>query len=70
MTSVSAPTQSLLEKLTNTVYLDYVLKFGGVVLLTLSLINGWSHLTLLEKVGFVTGPIAWYVGARFSKIYR
>jgi len=70
MTEVQAPTQSLFDKLTNVIYLDYVLKVLGVILLALSLINGWSHLTLLEKIGFVTGPVAWYVGARFGKIYR
>lgn len=67
-TATGAP--SFLDKLTNTIYLDYVLKFGGVVLLGLALFNGWHHLTLLEKFGFVSGPIAWYVGAHFSKIYR
>lgn len=61
---------SLLDRLTNTIYLDYVLKVGGIILLALALINGWHHLTLLEKVGFITGPIMWYVGAKFDKIYR
>ena len=68
--STVTPAPSLLDKLTNTIYLDYVLKVVGVILLALALFNGWSHITFLEKVGFITGPIAWFVGARFGKIYR
>jgi len=72
MTTMTSPTPSpsLLDKLTNGIYLDYVLKVGGIVILVLAIINGWGHLTLLEKVGFITGPIMWYVGAKFDKIYR
>lgn len=72
MATQSSPVvkQSLLEKLTCTVYLDYVLKVLGIVMLALALFRGWSHLPLLDKFLLISGPIAWYVGARFDKIYR
>ncbi len=59
-----------LERLTNTVYLDYVLKVFGIILFGLALMRGWHELGLVNKTLLVCGPIAWYVGARFTKIYR
>jgi hypothetical protein len=61
---------SFLETLINNTHLDYVLKFFGVVLFVIGFINGWHQLHLVAKILIVIGPIAWFVGARFSKIYR
>lgn len=61
---------SFLEKLTTTVYLDYMLKLLGIVLFGLALFRGWQELSLLNKTLLLCGPICWYVGARFNKVYR
>lgn len=68
-TTVS-PKQSFLEKLTQTVYLDYVLKLLGIVLFGLALFKGWHSMGIFTKFLLIGGPISWYVGARFDKIYR
>jgi len=62
--------QSLLEKLTQTVYLDRVLKILGVAGFVISYLNSWRSMHLGLKVGFVVSAAAWFVGARFTKIYR
>ena len=69
-TAPVAPKKSFLEKLEQTVYLSYVLKAVGVIMLALGLFQGWHQLHFLPKLLLVIGPIAWYVGARFDKIYR
>lgn len=71
-TSPNNPTvkMSLLDKLTNFVYLDYVLKIGGIILFALGMFKAWSTMGLLTKTLVITGPIAWYVGDKFNKIYR
>jgi hypothetical protein len=61
---------SFLETLSKTVYLDYVLKILGIVLFALALFRGWNELSFLNKGLLVCGPIAWFVGAHFSKVYR
>jgi hypothetical protein len=60
----------VLEKLTQTIYLDRVLKIVGVAGFILTYLNAWRSMHLGLKVGFVCSAAAWFVGARFSKIYR
>ena len=62
--------QSFLEKLTQTVYLDRVLKIIGVAGFVVTYLNAWRGLSFLTKVGFLLSVAVWFVGARFSKIYR
>ncbi len=62
--------QSLLEKLTQTVYLDRVLKIAGVAGFVITYLNAWRSMGLGLKAGFVCSAAAWFVGARFAKIYR
>ena len=69
MNTLSA-TPSLLEKLTQTVYLDRVLKILGVAGFTVTYLNAWRSMHLGLKIGFVCSAAAWFVGARFTKIYR
>jgi len=61
---------SLLEKRTQTVYLDRVLKILGVAGFLVTYLNAWRSMHLGLKVGFVVSAAAWFVGARFTKIYR
>ena len=63
-------TQSLLEKLTQTVYLDRVLKILGVAGFLITYLNAWRSMGLGLKLGFLCSGAAWFVGARFTKIYR
>lgn len=70
MATAVATQQSFLEKLTQTVYLDYVLKVLGIVMFALALFKGWHSMGIFTKFLLVSGPIAWYVGARFNKVYR
>ena len=60
----------VLEKLTQTIYLDRVLKIIGVAGFILTYLNAWRSMHLGLKVGFICSAAAWFVGARFSKIYR
>ena len=62
--------QSLLEKLTQTVYLDRVLKILGVAGFVVTYLNAWRSMHQGLKVGFVVSAAAWFVGARFTRIYR
>jgi hypothetical protein len=62
--------QSLLEKLTQAVYLDRVLKVIGVAGFVVTYLNAWRTMDLGLKAGFVCSAAAWFVGARFTKIYR
>jgi hypothetical protein len=68
--SVVVVKQSILEKLTETVYLDYVLKAVGVILFALGMFIGWGEMKFFAKMLLIIGPIAWFVGARFNKVYR
>ena len=63
-------TQSLLAKLAQTVYLDRVLKVLGVAGFVLTYLTAWRSMHLGLKIGFVFSAAAWFVGARFTKIYR
>ena len=69
MNTALAP-QSLLEKLTQTVYLDRVLKILGVAGFVLTFFHTWRSIGAASKLGFICSVAAWYVGARFTKIYR
>jgi hypothetical protein len=62
--------QTFLEKLTQAVYLDRVLKILGVAAFIVTYLNAWRGLGFLTKVGFLLSAAMWFVGARFSKIYR
>jgi hypothetical protein len=62
--------QSFLEKLTQAVYLDRVLKILGVAGFIVTYMNAWRSMHLGLKLGFICSAAAWFVGARFSKIYR
>jgi hypothetical protein len=62
--------QSFFEQLTHAIYLDRVLKIVGVAAFALTYINAWHALSFGHKFGFVAGAAAWFVGARFTKIYR
>jgi hypothetical protein len=62
--------QGVLEKLTQAVYLDRVLKIVGVAGFVLTYLNAWRSMGVGLKLGFICSAAAWFVGARFSKIYR
>jgi hypothetical protein len=70
MTQVSLPQPSFLEKLTNAIYLDYVLKVTGVGGFIFAFLASWHTLGLGVKAGMFASVAAWIVGSRFSKIYR
>ena len=70
MTALHALKQGFLEKLTQAVYLDYVLKFGGAAGFVITYLNAWHGLGVATKLGFLASAAAWFVGARFTKIYR
>jgi hypothetical protein len=63
-------TQSFFAKLAETVYLDRVLKILGVAGFVLTYLAAWRSMHLGLKIGFVCSAAAWFVGARFTKIYR
>ena len=62
--------QSFFDKLTNAIYLDYLLKVSGVAGFALAFLAGWHTLGLGVKAGMLSSVAAWIVGSRFSKIYR
>ena len=68
--NASSLSQSLLEKLTQFLYLDRVLKIIGVAGFVVTYLNAWRGLGFLTKAGFLLSVTVWFVGARFSKIYR
>ena len=68
MSALGVP--GVLEKLTQTVYLDRVLKIIGVAGFVLTYLNAWPSMAMGLKLGFICSAAAWFVGARFSKIYR
>jgi len=52
------------------VYLDRMLKISGVAGFVITYLNAWPSMGLGLKAGFVCSAAAWFVGARFTKIYR
>ena len=70
MADAATNSVGILGKLSNLVHLDNVLKLGGVVMLGLGLFKSWGVVGVLTKFLLFAGPIAWYVGARFSIIYK
>lgn len=70
MSVISIPRQSFLEKLTNAIHLDYVLKVLGVGGFVWAFLASWQTLRLGVKAGMLCSVAAWIVGSRFSKIYR
>lgn len=68
--TTSSIAQSFLEKLTLAVYLDRVLKIVGVAGFVVTYLNAWRGLSFFTKAGFLLSVAVWFVGARFSKIYR
>jgi Ni,Fe-hydrogenase I cytochrome b subunit len=61
---------SFLDKVENAVYLNYVLKILGIVLFGLGLFEAWHQVGFGTRFLVVAGPIAWYVGDKFNKVYR
>ena len=57
-------TQSLLEKLTQTVYLDRVLKVAGVAGFVITYLNAWRSMGVGLKAGFVCSAAAWLPARR------
>jgi hypothetical protein len=47
-----------------------VLKIAGVAGFVITYLNAWRSMGLGLKAGFVCSAAAWFVGARFTKIYR
>lgn len=64
------PKESLLEKLTKTVYLDYVLKAVGVILFSVAFVSSWHSIGVFYRFIIVIAIVMWFVGQRFTKIYR
>ncbi len=62
--------QNVLQRLTQAVYLDRVLKIVGVIGFVITYLNSWRSLGFGLKIDFICSAAAWFVGARFSKIYR
>jgi hypothetical protein len=62
--------QNVFQKLTQVIYLDRVLKVVGVTGFVLTYLNAWRSMGVGLKLGFICSAAAWFVGARFSKIYR
>lgn len=68
---MSAPVvRNVFQKLTQVIYLDRVLKIVGVIGFVITYLNSWRSLGFGLKAGFICSAAAWFVGARFSKIYR
>ncbi len=71
MATVSpAAKESFLGKLTETVYLDYALRAVGIAGFVWSFLNAWHSLGLGVRAGMLASVAAWFVGERFSRIYR
>lgn len=70
MTAVSVSGASFFAKLTNAIYLDYVLKVGGVAGFVWAFLASWHSLGFGVKASMLASVAAWIVGSRFSKIYR
>lgn len=61
---------SFIDKLEQVIYLKYVLKILGIVFLALAFFFAWHQVNWAVRLGFIAGPLAWLVGARFDKIYK
>lgn len=61
---------SFLDKLQSIVNFPNALKLLGVVLLGLGIFKAWSSAGWVTKTLMVIGPITWYVGEKFYKIYN
>jgi hypothetical protein len=61
---------SILQNVEQTVYLSYVLRVLGVVMLAGAMFMVWHQVGFFTKFLLFTAPIAWFVGARFDKVYR
>ena len=70
MSAVPIPGTSFLEKLTNAIHLDYVLKIAGVGGFVWAFLASWHTLGFGVKAGMLASVAAWLVGSRFSKIYQ
>ena len=64
------PKKSVLEKLTETVYLDYVLKVVGVIFFGIAFLNSWHSIGVFYRLLMIVAIVMWLVGERFTKIYR
>ena len=62
--------KNVFQKLTQVIYLDHILKIVGVAGFVLTYLNAWPSMGMGLKLGLVCSAAAWFVGARFSKIYR
>jgi hypothetical protein len=62
--------QGLMEKLTQRIYLDRVLQILGIAGFIVTYLNAWRSMGFELKLGFVFSAAAWFVGTRFTKIYR
>lgn len=61
---------SFLDKLQSVVNLPNALKLLGVVLLGWGIFNAYTTSSVPTRFLLIAGPIAWYVGAHFSKVYK
>lgn len=61
---------SFLDKLQSIINLPNVLKLLGVVLLGLGIFKAWTSAGIVTKFLMISGPISWYVGSKFPKIYK
>lgn len=61
---------SFIDKLEQVIHLEYVLKALGVITLALAFFFAWHQVHLFVRIGFIIGPIMWFVGAHFDKIYK
>lgn len=51
------------------VNLPTVLKLLGLVLFGLGIFKSWETASLVTKSLLISGPVAWYVGDKFYKVY-
>ena len=68
MSAVTTPQVGFFEKLTQAIYLDYVLKIAGVGGFAWAFLNAWHSLGVGVRAGMLASVAAWLVGSRFSKI--
>lgn len=61
---------SFLDKLQQVVILPNVLKILGVVLLGWGVFNAWTTASVPTRFLMISGPIAWYIGSKFPKVYK
>lgn len=51
------------------VNLRYVVMMLGIILFAVGILMGWHEIRTVVKILLVFGAIAFFVGARFTKIY-